>query len=152
MHKTLLIIHSLLRWAILLTGIWAFVRALKGVNGKTPYTAADNKASLFFSISLDIQFLIGLLMYFITSPLVKTALSDMGTAMKDSALRFFAVEHTIMAIIALVLVHIGRSKVKKAGTDAQKHKKALIFYGLALLVILLLIPWPFREALGRGWI
>ncbi len=152
MHNTLLIIHSLLRWAILLTGIWAFIRACKGVSGKTPFTAADNKASLFFSISLDVQFLIGLLMYFITSPLIKSALSDMGAAMKDSTLRFFAVEHTIMALLALILVHIGRSKVKKAANDAKKHKTALIFYGLALLLILLLIPWPFRAALGRGWI
>jgi len=152
MHNTLLIIHSLLRWAILLTGIWAFIRAAKGVSGKTPYTAADNKASLFFSISLDIQFLIGLLMYFITSPLTKAALSDMGAAMKDSTLRFFAVEHTTMALLALILVHIGRSKVKKAVGDAKKHKTAMIFFGLALLLILLLIPWPFRTALGRGWI
>lgn len=151
MHSTLLIIHSLLRWAILLTGIWAFVRALKGVNGKTAYTAADNKASLFFSISLDIQFLIGILFFFV-SPLLKVATSDMGAAMKDSALRFFTVEHTTMAVIALALVHIGRSKVKKSPTDALKHKRALIFYGLALLVILMMIPWPFRTALGRGWI
>jgi len=146
----LLILHSILRWAILLTGIWAFIRAWKGVNGKTPFTAADNKAGLFFSISFDIQFLIGLILYFI-SPLVKTARADMGAAMKDGVLRFFAVEHVTMALLALVLVHIGRSKVKKSPTDALKHKRALIFYGLALLLILLLIPWPFREALGRDW-
>ncbi|HEY8918330.1 MAG TPA: hypothetical protein VIM87_17920 [Chitinophaga sp.] len=150
MNSTLLIIHSLLRWIILLTGIWAFIRALQGINGK-PYAAADNKASLFFSISLDIQFLVGLIMYFVTSPLMQTARADFGAAMKDGVLRFFAVEHTFMAFIALVLVHIGRSKVKKAGTDAQKHKFALIFFGIALLLILALIPWPFRAALGRGW-
>lgn len=151
MHSTLVIIHSILRWAILLTGIWAFVRALQGANGKTPFVAADNKASLFFSISLDIQFLIGLILYFV-SPLMKVANSDMGAAMKDGVLRFFSVEHPTMALIALVLVHIGRSKVKKSPTDALKHKRALIFYGLALLIILAMIPWPFRTALGRGWI
>jgi uncharacterized Tic20 family protein len=144
MHSTLVHIHSILRWIILLTGIWAFVRALKGANGKTPYVAADNKASLFFSISLDIQFLIGLILMFI-SPWVTFN-------MKEAAQRFFSVEHPLMALIALVLVHIGRSKVKKSPTDALKHKRALIFYGLALLIILAMIPWPFRTALGRGWI
>ncbi|HEU4551815.1 MAG TPA: hypothetical protein VFS25_03240 [Chitinophaga sp.] len=151
MHNTMLTIHSLLRWVVLLTGIWACVRALRGVNGKTPFTAADNKASLFFSISLDVQFLVGLILYFVTSPLMQTARADFGAAMKDNVLRFFAVEHTTMALLALILVHIGRSKVKKAGTAARQHKLALIFYGIALLLILALIPWPFRTELGRGW-
>ena len=26
------------------------------------------------------------------------------------------------------------------------------FFGLALILILALTPWPFREALGKGWI
>jgi uncharacterized Tic20 family protein len=152
MNDTLLLIHSILRWAILLTGIWAFVRAWKGVNGKTPFVAGDRKAGLFFTISLDLQMLTGLLMYFVTSPLVKAARADMGAAMKDGALRFFSVEHFLMAVIAIVLAHVGSRKVKGAPTDALKHKRALIFYGLSLLFILLLIPWPFRAALGRGWI
>ncbi|MVT10766.1 cytochrome B [Chitinophaga tropicalis] len=148
MHNTLLIIHSLLRWAILLAGIWAVLRAFKGVSGKTAFTGADNKAGLFFMIFFDLQLLVGLLLYFV-SPTVQTALGDMKAAMKDGILRFYAVEHITMGIIAFVLVHIGRSKVKKATTDALKHKKALIFFGITLILVLLLTPWPFREA-GRS--
>lgn len=152
MHNTLLLIHSLLRWAILLTGIWAVLRAFMGVSGKSPFTGADKKAGLFFMISFDLQLVAGLLLYFVTSPVVKTALADMKLAMKDSVLRFYAVEHITMAVFAFVLVHIGYSKVKKATTDAQKHKTALIFFGIALIIVFLLIPWPFRAAgAGRGW-
>ncbi|WP_143307790.1 hypothetical protein [Chitinophaga vietnamensis] len=146
----MLYLHSLLRWAIVLAGIWAVLRALKGVSGKTPFTGADNKAGLFFMIFFDLQFLVGLILFF-TSPLVKSGLADMGAAMKNTPLRFFIVEHETMALIAFALVHIGKSKVKKAATDAQKHKLALIFYGIALILVLALVPWPFREALGRGW-
>ena len=144
-------LHSLLRWLIVLAGLWAVIRSLKGVAGKTPYTPADKKAGLFFMIFLDVQFLVGIVLYFFFSPLAKTGLADMGAAMKDPVVRFFTVEHEVMALIALALVHIGKSKIKKAATDAQKHKLGLIFFGLAFIVILALIPWPFREALGRGW-
>lgn len=150
MNDTLLLVHSVLRWAILLSAVWAVFRAWKGVSGNTPFTAADNKAGLFFLIFMDLQLLVGLVLYF-TSPLIKAARADMGATMKDSVLRFFSVEHVLMAVLALVFVHIGRSKVKKAPTDAAKHKKGLIFFGIALLIILLMIPWPFRAALGRGW-
>lgn len=142
-------LHSILRWAIVLAGLWAVIHALKGVSGKTPFTAADNKAGLFFMIFCDIQLLVGLLLYFVFSG--KVGLSNMGETMKSSALRFFTVEHTLMAVIAIALVHIGKSKVKKATSDAQKHKLALIFYGIAFILILALIPWPFRQALGANW-
>ena len=72
--------------------------------------------------------------------------------MKNGAMRFFAMEHALMMIIAWLLVHVGRSMVKRADTDAQKHKRSLIFYGIALLIILAMIPWPFRQAgIGRQW-
>lgn len=144
-------LHSILRWAIVLAGLWAVIRAFKGVSGKTPFTAADNKAGLFFMIFCDIQLLVGLLLYFVFSEKAKAGLANMGAAMKDSALRFFTVEHTLMAVIAIALVHIGKSKVKKATSDAQKHKLALIFYGIAFILILALIPWPFRQVLGANW-
>jgi len=144
-------LHSFLRWAIVLAGIWAVIRSLKGVTGKTPFTAADSKAGLFFMILCDLQLLVGLILLFFVSPLAKAGLSDMGAAMKSPVLRFFTVEHEVMAVIAIALVHIGKSKIKKAASDAQKHKLGLIFFGLALVVILALIPWPFREALGKGW-
>lgn len=150
MHTTVLFIHSILRWVIVLAGIWAVLRAWKGVSNKTPFTASDNKAGLFYMIFLDVQLLVGLVLYFATSVLTKAALSDMGAAMKTPELRFWSVEHLTMAIIAIVLAHVGRSKVKKAGTDAQKHKKGLVFYGLSFLVVVLLVVMVIGK--GRGWL
>lgn len=153
MHNTLLFIHSLLRWAIVLAGLWAVIRALKGVSGKTSYTGADNKAGLFFMIFLDTQLLIGLLLYFVTSGLGLKAFQTMGAGvMKDSYYRYFAVEHVFVAILAIALVHIGRAKVKKTTLDAQKHKTSLIYFAIALILLLSRIPWPGTFAgVGRGW-
>lgn len=139
-----LVIHSILRWAVLLFGIWAVLAALSAVVSKREYRNSDNRSSLFFMISCDIQLLMGLILYF-TGMWFEKVKSGMGAVMKDPAERFFAVEHALMMIIAWLLVHIGRSMVKRADTDAQKHKRTLVFFGIALILILAMIPWPFRQ-------
>jgi uncharacterized membrane protein YphA (DoxX/SURF4 family) len=138
-----LIIHSILRWAVLLFGLWALINALTGVMAKRNYGATDNRAGLLFMISCDIQLLAGLILYF-NGMWFNMLRSNAKEVMHDSATRFFAMEHALMMIIAWLLVHIGRSMVKRAGTDAQKHKKSLIYFGIALLIIVAMIPWPFR--------
>lgn len=139
-----LVIHSILRWAVLLLGLWAVLSSLGAVMSKRPYRSGDNKVGLFFMISCDIQLLLGLVLYF-TGMWFDKVKAGMGAVMKDPAERFFAVEHALMMIIAWLLVHIGRSSVKRAATDAQKHKRTLIYFGIALLIILAMIPWPFRQ-------
>jgi len=144
-----LVIHSMLRWAVLLFGVWAVFAALGAVISKREYKSRDNKVGLFFMISCDIQLLLGLILYF-TGMWFDRVKSDMGAVMKDSAMRFFAIEHALMMIIAWLLVHVGRSMVKRADTDAQKHKRTLIYFGIALFLILAMIPWPFRvPEIGR---
>ena len=77
-------------------------------------------------------------------------MSRMSNLKTDVSVRFFVMEHGFMMILAWILVHVGRVAVKKAGTDAAKHKRMLIYFGLALLLILVSIPWPFRQAgIGR---
>lgn len=140
-----LVIHDLLRWAVLLFGVWAVLAALFAVISKRDYKNSDNKMSLFFMISCDLQLLMGLILYF-TGMWFDKLKAGMGEVMKNPGDRFFAVEHALMMIIAWMLVHVGRSMVKRADTDAQKHKRTLIYFGIALLIILVMIPWPFRSS------
>jgi uncharacterized membrane protein YphA (DoxX/SURF4 family) len=139
-----LVIHSILRWAVLLFGVWAVFAASGAVISKREYKSSDNKISLFFMISCDIQLLLGLILYF-TGMWFEKVKSGMGAVMKDSTERFFAVEHALMMVVAWLLVHVGRSMVKRGSTDTQKHKRTLIYFGIALLLILAMIPWPFRQ-------
>ena len=79
-------------------------------------------------------------------------MADMGAAMKEPVLRFYAVEHVTIMSIAIVFVTVGRISSKKMKTDWQKHKRVFVFYSIALLLVLVAIPWPFREVgAGRGW-
>lgn len=140
--------HSLLRWLVLLTGIWTVFNAFSGISSKRPYSGNDNRSNLFFMISCDIQLLLGLILY-ISNAWFDRLKSGMGNVMKDSFLRFFTVEHASLMILAWILVHVGRTSVKRAGNDAAKHQKSLLFFGIALLLILAAIPWPFRTEIAR---
>ncbi len=137
-----------MRWAILLFGLWTVINALSGTIGKRSFTKNDNRSNLFFMISCDIQLLLGLVLFFSNSWFDKLK-NGMGPAMKDPITRFFTVEHTLLMIIAWVLVHAGRTSVKRALTDAAKHRKMLVFFGIAFLLILAAIPWPFRTEIAR---
>jgi hypothetical protein len=146
--QAILVIHNILRWAVLLFGVWTLLNAISGVTGKRAFTVNDNRSNLFFMICCDIQLLIGLILYFSNAWFDKLKTSG-GAIMKNTYDRFFTVEHAAMMIIAWILVHVGRTAVKKASTDPSKHKKMLIFFGLALLLILASIPWPFRTEIAR---
>jgi hypothetical protein len=139
-----LIIHSILRWGVLLFGVWAVLSALGAVISKRNYKSGDNKVGLFFMICCDIQLLLGLILYF-SGMWFESVKTNMAAVMKDPVERYFAVEHALMMIIAWLLVHVGRSMVKRGSTDAQKHKRTLIYFGIALIIILLMIPWPFKQ-------
>ena len=138
-------IHDILRWAVLIFGLWTLLNALSGTFSKRIFSAADNRTNLFFMISCDIQLLVGLILYF-NGKWFSMMKNNTKEVMHDSISRFFAMEHAVMMIIAWLLVHIGRSMVKNAGTDAKKHRLSLVFFGLAILIILAMIPWPFRQA------
>ncbi len=140
--QTIQVLHSIIRWAILFFGFWAVINGTTGLLNKRPFSSNDKKSSLFFMIFCDLQLLIGLILFF-SNGWFNSMKAGMGAVMKNPIDRFFTVEHGSMMILAWILVHVGYSKVKKA-TDENKHKKMVIFFGIALILILISIPWPFR--------
>lgn len=148
-YQIFLYIHSWLRWIILLLGIIAIVKAYIGWLGKKPYTKGDNGISAAFMGSLHLNLLVGLILYFFLSPYVESAFNDFGAAMKNKDLRFWAVEHSLINIIAIVVAQVGRSKAKKAVDTIQKHKLTAIFYTIAFILLLSRIPWNETARLFR---
>jgi hypothetical protein len=147
--QTLLVVHNLLRWLIILFGVWTVLNAIGGLAGKKNYMAADGRSNFFFMLSMDIQLLVGLGLYF--SGVWFERLKHLADNMKDANLRFFTMEHEFMMILAWILVHVGRVVVKKAPLSSVKFKRSLLFFGITLLLILIATPWPFREAVARPW-
>lgn len=137
MMKTL---HSYWAYIVLVVLIFTVVNAIMGLVQKKEFTHKEFRLGLFTLITAHIQLLIGLGWYFM-SPWYKALKANGGEVMKESAARLLAVEHPLMMIIAIVLITIGWSKHKKQVKSEAKFKTFVIFYGLALLLILARIPW-----------
>lgn len=141
MYPTFLAIHNIFRWLALILLALAFLRALAGWLQKSAWTASDRKLGTFSGIAMDVQLLVGLLLYFAFSPITTMAFSNMAGAMSSSDLRFFVVEHLLLMVLAVVFTHLGSILPRKASQDLQKHKRAALWFGLALLMVLAGIPW-----------
>ena len=135
-----LVLHSWNRWIIMVAGILLIASAIKGLTGKSGYSLSQRRLSLIFISSLHIQLLVGLLMYFYLSPITAEALSNFGAAMKSPVLRFWSVEHAFVNILAIGLAQTGSIIVKRKDDDNAKHKSTLIWTGVAMLLILVMIP------------
>jgi len=123
--------HSWFRYVLFVLVLLAIIQSLIGWLGEKAYTEGNRKINLFAMISADVQLLFGIVLYFL-SPLVQF---NSGT-MKDNTLRYFTVEHWVMMLIAIALIHVGHSRSKKATTPENKHKSIAIFYIIAILVII----------------
>jgi hypothetical protein len=141
-YTFLLALHSWLRWLVILAALYAIVRAIGGSLQRRPWLRADERAGFWFVTLVDVQMLLGLLLYFLFSPITRAALQDFGGAMGSSGLRFWAVEHPFGMIVGIALAHVGRSRTKKLTDDRSRHRVAAITFILALLAILIAIPWP----------
>ncbi len=140
MYQTLLLLHSWSRWFVIIFGLIAVYRAYVGYTGRRPFVRADNGMSAAFSGFVWLQVIIGFGLYFGLSPYGLNAMKQAG-AMKDPTTRFFGMEHVAVMILAAIVAQVGRIIVKKTADDAGKHKKALLYFGIALLLVLLMIPW-----------
>lgn len=150
-YTIFLYLHSWLRWAVLLLALIVLFRAFRGWLGQKSFTKADNQSSVFFTASMHLQLLIGLILYFVFSPLGLAAFQDgMGAVMKNGGVRYYAVEHIFTMVLAVVLVQIGRTRAKKAKTDLLKHRNLAIFTLVGLLLVLIRIPWAESARLFRG--
>ena len=140
-YAGVLVVHSWLRWLVILAGLLAFVRAATGAASGKAWTPADDRATAWFGRLFDLQFLLGLILYVFLSPFTHAAFANFGAAMKDDVSRFWAVEHIVGMVVAAALLHIGQIRARR--TDSlRRHRVIAIFFGLALLFVLASIPWP----------
>ena len=142
MYSAMLTLHSWLRWLVLILGVVAIARAASASRARQ-WTRGDDRATLWFTIALDLQLLLGVLLYFALSPITKSALQNMGGAMKIATVRYWAVEHPFGMAAALVLAHVGRARLRRL-PDERRGRTALVFIVLALVVIAATLPWPGR--------
>ncbi|KAA3437591.1 hypothetical protein [Rufibacter hautae] len=130
--------HSGLAYLVLLGVAISFIAALAGLLGGKTFTDKNRKLGLLGLIPTHLQWVIGLILYFVSPLGLKSA---SGAAMKDATTRLYVLEHPLMMVLAVILITIGYSKAKRQIGTNQGFKTMTIFYGLGLILILSRIPW-----------
>jgi len=139
--STLLLLHSITRYLVLIALLGVIIQSLVGMMQSKPYGNLENKSGLYLLIFTHTQFLLGLILFF-TSPIVIFS----AASMKDKVARYWLTEHSSMMLIAVVLITVARMTAKKLSTDTAKHKRLFIFNSIALLIIIMAISMS-----GRGF-
>jgi hypothetical protein len=146
MYTTVLTLHSWIRWIALVAGVGVTLAALRGkVQGES--SIADRWAMVAM-MALDIQMLVGLILYLGLSPTMQEILNHFGESMRRADTRFYAVEHITAMFAAVALSHVGRVLARKAKNPAAKRTRLLVTFGLATLLMVVGMPWPGRPG-GR---
>jgi hypothetical protein len=148
MYLILLATHSLIRWFVLTSLLFAIYRAYRGWLLKKPFTKFDNSVRHITATIAHVQLIVGLWLYFI-SPIVAYFLYNFKDAVHERQIRFFGMEHATMMLTGIILITIGSFKAKRKTTDLEKFKTMAIWFTIALLVILSSIPWSFSPLVSR---
>jgi hypothetical protein len=153
MYNASIVLHSLLRWVILLFSLIVLFRSFSGMRSGKPFSAGDKRAGLILMISAHIQLLIGLYQWLVGPWGLKNIENiGFGAMMKDKVARFYGIEHLVGMLIAIVLITLARRAAKKNIPDRAKHSQVFWLVLIALILILASVPWPFRVGIARPWV
>jgi len=148
MYQTLLTIHSYWRWLVLISLLFSIAKAIVDYRNNKNYSSFDEFVRKVTVSIFHLQLILGFTLYFI-SPLVALFFSNMSEGIHLREIRFFAMEHSLMMFISIIIVTIGAVKIKHKKTSKSKYKSTFIWFSIALLIILLNIPWEFSPLVNR---
>jgi hypothetical protein len=140
MYLIVLFIHSSVRWAVLAAAAWATLSALGGLRSGRAWTRRARVPGVVLAAIVDLQLRLGLALWLALSPHAVTA---------GAPSHYWTWYHPLAGMAAVALVHVGSVKIRRLLDDEARWRTAARFYGAALLVAVLAVPWPFL-GLGRG--
>ncbi len=113
-----LTIHGLIRWLVAIAGIIAIIKFAYGWLSKADYTSIDKRIMSIFTISLDVNVLLGLILLF-----------GLG-----GGFPMIRIEHATTMIIAAVVAHLS-AIWRKSPSSTVKFRNNLIVVFIALLFV-----------------
>ncbi len=126
MLSIVLWLHNVLRWLVVVAGVAVLALEYVGWLGKHEWKPTNKILGMIFTSALDVQMLLGIILMFVLG------FGNLG---------FFLSMHIPEMFIAIVLAHVGSQLAKRGATDVAKHRRAAIWYTIAILLILMFIPW-----------
>lgn len=151
MFTTLISLHSILRWLVLMGLIIAIIRAYSGAVRFKNFSKTDNAIRHWTATIAHIQLALGIILY-TKSPITRYFWKHTNDALANFDSTFFALLHAFLMFSAVVLITVGSSLAKRRGTDQEKFRTMLLWFSIALLLIFIAIPWPFSPLSSRPYL
>lgn len=151
MYSTLIYWHSILRWIVLIALVFAIGLSVKGYFKKTEFSKFDNAFRHWTATISHVQLMLGILL-FTQSLLVKYAFKNFKQISFHSEAFFFGIIHILFMLSAIVCITIGSAKAKRKALSKDQYNTMLIWFSIALLLILIAIPWPFSPFAQRPYL
>lgn len=125
----LLIIHSFVRWLVVLVGVIAIAKFLIGWLNKSTFQKIDNRLVAAFGGLMDLQATLGLIL------LLWNGLVD------GAGFPRYRLEHMGMMIIAVALSHMS-ARFKKAEDTIRFRNTFFLYLGVFVLIFVGLVTLP----------
>src|SRR5690606_4254085 len=129
-------------WAVVALGLLAIYRGWRGSVQRRPWTTGDTGVSLAFAAALDMQLVVGVVLW-LYSPISILGIHELDLGLRDRVLRFWTFEHPTLMLLGIVLAHVGLLRILRVTDLDRRHRAVVLYFGLALLLVLAGIPWPF---------
>ncbi|GEN08104.1 hypothetical protein SAMN05443572_106474 [Myxococcus fulvus] len=141
-YPVVLFLHSWVRWAVVLLGVLALVRALGGWRGGREWTRGDRRLQVFCVSAFDTQMLLGMVLYSGVSPFTPFSLEGgLRESLSHPTLRFFGLEHPALMLLALVATHVGSAVSQRAEVSVSRHRAWALGLLVAMCLVACAIPW-----------
>lgn len=150
MYPSLLFVHSLFRWLVLMSLLYAIIRAYRGYSSNSPFTKTDNSARHWTATIAHVQLVLGFTLYF-TSPIIKYFFANFKQEIQRINLAFFGIIHFLLMLTAIIVITIGSALAKRKPTAREKFRTMLVWFSIAMALIFLAIPWPFSPLANRPY-
>jgi hypothetical protein len=148
MYPTLLLLHSVVRWLVLLSLFYSIIRAYRGFTNNSLFSKKDNLVRHWTATIAHVQLMIGIVLYS-QSPIIKYYWNNFTEGSKDLSTFFFGVIHMVLMLVAIAMITIGSAVAKRKQTDKDKFKTILFWFSFAVSIIFIAIPWPFSPLANR---
>ncbi|WDF66969.1 hypothetical protein PQ465_11690 [Sphingobacterium oryzagri] len=151
MHSSLILLHSFVRWIVLILIVYAIYRSFIGYTKGSKFTKSDNSLRHWTATTAHIQLMVGMVLY-TQSAIAKAYWSPSDHMLGDFEITFFGLIHIGLMFMSIVILTIGSAMAKRKPSDREKFKTMLIWFSIALIIIFVAIPWPFSPLAQRPYL
>ena len=138
MYDTVKFVYYYWSFFVLFILSLAILNSIRGLLASKDFCEKDLRICLFGLIFSNVQLLIGIVLYFI-SPLFSKFQSLGVIVLQNKESRLYLIEYPITNALAIILITIGWSLLKRQIDSSKKFLRLTIFYSLGLIMIINII-------------